>query len=85
MIDLMRLILGRKGFEVKGAAGGVEGLRMIRQEMPDLVLLDLDMEPVDGIEVMKAWLDPSVTRWRRLTRSPDLGSSSPRSARTRPW
>ena len=42
MIDLMRLILGRRGFEVKGAAGGVEGLRMIREEMPDLVLLDLD-------------------------------------------
>jgi two-component system, OmpR family, response regulator VicR len=51
MIDLMRLILGRKGFEVKGAAGGVEGLRMIRQEKPDLVLLDLMMPDMDGWEV----------------------------------
>ena len=48
MIDLIRLILGRRGFDVKGAAGGVEGLKMIRQEMPDLVLLDLMMPDMDG-------------------------------------
>ena len=51
MIDLMRLILGRRGFSVKGAAGGVEGLRMIRAERPDLVLLDLMMPDMDGWEV----------------------------------
>jgi len=51
MIDLIRLILGRRGFEVKGAAGGREGLKMIRQEMPDLVLLDLMMPDMDGWEV----------------------------------
>ncbi len=51
MIDLMRLILGRRGFDVKGASGGVEGLKMIKQEMPDLVLLDLMMPDMDGWEV----------------------------------
>ena len=51
MIDLIRLILGRRGFEVKGAAGGVEGLNMIRQDPPDLVLLDLMMPDMDGWEV----------------------------------
>jgi DNA-binding response OmpR family regulator len=51
MIDLIRLILGRRGFDVKGASGGVEGLKMIRQEMPDLVLLDLMMPDMDGWEV----------------------------------
>jgi DNA-binding response OmpR family regulator len=51
MIDLIRLILGRRGFEVKGAAGGVEGLKMIRQNPPDLVLLDLMMPDMDGWEV----------------------------------
>jgi DNA-binding response OmpR family regulator len=51
MIDLMRLILGRRGFEVKGANGGVEGLKMVRDEMPDLVLLDLMMPDMDGWEV----------------------------------
>ena len=51
MIDLMRLILGRRGFDVKGANGGVEGLKMVRDEMPDLVLLDLMMPDMDGWEV----------------------------------
>ena len=51
MIDLIRLILGRRGFEVKGATGGVEGLKMVRQEKPDLVLLDLMMPDMDGWEV----------------------------------
>ncbi len=51
MIDLIRLILGRRGFEVKGAAGGIEGLNMIRQQPPDLILLDLMMPDMDGWEV----------------------------------
>jgi DNA-binding response OmpR family regulator len=51
MIDLIRLILGRRGFEVKGATGGVEGLKMIRDEKPDLILLDLMMPDMDGWEV----------------------------------
>ena len=51
MIDLIRLILGRRGFDVKGATGGVEGLKMIRKENPDLILLDLMMPDMDGWEV----------------------------------
>ncbi len=51
MIDLVRLILGRKGFEVIGANGGIEGLETVRKERPDLVLLDLMMPDMDGWEV----------------------------------
>jgi len=51
MIDLIRLILGRRGFEVVGAAGGKEGLEKVRQQPPDLVLLDLMMPDMDGWEV----------------------------------
>jgi two-component system, OmpR family, response regulator VicR len=51
MIDLIRLILNRRGFEVKGANGGKEGLEIIRAEHPDLVLLDLMMPDMDGWEV----------------------------------
>ena len=53
MIDLVRLILGRKGFEVIGANGGVEGLEAVRREKPDLVLLDLMMPDMDGWEVYR--------------------------------
>lgn len=51
MIDLIRLILGRRGFEVYGAPGGVEGIRLVRETHPDLVLLDLMMPDMDGWEV----------------------------------
>jgi two-component system response regulator VicR len=51
MIDLVRLILGRKGFEVIGADGGIEGLEIVKKEKPDLVLLDLMMPDMDGWEV----------------------------------
>ena len=51
MIDLIKLILGRKGFELAGAMGGREGLELIRRNKPDLVLLDLMMPDMDGWEV----------------------------------
>ncbi|TET36406.1 MAG: response regulator [Anaerolineales bacterium] len=51
MIDLVRLILGRKGFTVIGANGGIEGLETVQRERPDLVLLDLMMPDMDGWEV----------------------------------
>ncbi|MEJ2209767.1 MAG: response regulator [Anaerolineae bacterium] len=53
MIELIRLILGRHGFEVEGAVGGREGLRVMRENPPDLVLLDLMMPDVDGWEVYR--------------------------------
>ena len=51
MIELIRLILGRKSFELIGAVGGREGLDKIRQIKPGLVLLDLMMPDIDGWEV----------------------------------
>lgn len=53
MIDLVRLILGRRGYEVIGANGGTEGLEVVRRELPDLVLLDLMMPDLDGWEVFQ--------------------------------
>jgi len=51
MIDLIRLILGRRGYEVEGASGGKEGLKKVQQNKPDMVLLDLMMPDMDGWEV----------------------------------
>jgi DNA-binding response OmpR family regulator len=51
IIDLIRLILGRKGYEVIGAIGGEEGLAKARSLKPDLVLLDLMMPDMDGWDV----------------------------------
>ena len=51
MIDLVKLILGRKGFDLVGAVGGPEGLETVRNLKPDLVLLDLMMPDMDGWDV----------------------------------
>jgi len=62
MIDLVRLILSRKGYEVKGAIGGRDGLDMIRSSQPDLVLLDLMMPDMDGWEVYQQIKAAEATR-----------------------
>jgi len=51
MIDLVSLILNRRGYQVKGAHGGRNGLDLVFQDMPDLILLDLMMPGMDGWEV----------------------------------
>ena len=51
MIDLVRLILGRRGYTVIGANGGREGLSLVQKEIPDLILLDLMMPDMDGWDV----------------------------------
>ena len=51
MIEMVKLILNRKGFQVIGAIGGQEGLDIIREYIPDLVLLDLMMPDIEGWDV----------------------------------
>ena len=48
MIDLVTLILNRRGYQVKGAHGGRQGLDLVQKEPPDLILLDLMMPDLDG-------------------------------------
>jgi CheY-like chemotaxis protein len=52
MIEYIKLILGRAGYDVIGADGGIEGLEVMRREKPDLILLDLMMPDMDGAEVL---------------------------------
>lgn len=53
MIDLVTLILSRRGFEVIGAHGGQKGLETVLRDPPDLVLLDLMMTDLDGWDVFQ--------------------------------
>lgn len=62
MIDLVRLILGRRGYTVMGANGGREGLDLVRKELPDLVLLDLMMPDLDGWDVYHQIKSEELTR-----------------------
>lgn len=62
MINLIQLILERKGFEVIGADGGKSGLDTVRAEKPDLILLDLMMPDMDGWEVYQKLKADEVAR-----------------------
>jgi DNA-binding response OmpR family regulator len=50
----VEFLMRREGFEVLVAHDGEEGLRRIRTEKPDLVVLDVMMPKLDGFEVCKA-------------------------------
>ena len=51
--DSLRMILEYEGYEVLGAATGQEGLALVEREAPDLVLLDIKMPGMDGLEVLQ--------------------------------
>lgn len=45
-------ILVKAGFRVETAAGGFEALNLLHRSVPDLMLLDLDMPAINGIELL---------------------------------
>jgi CheY-like chemotaxis protein len=51
--DMLARRLGRKGYEVRMAMDGQQGVRMARAEMPDLILLDMSLPFLDGWEVAR--------------------------------
>jgi len=53
LVQLCQLILEDAGYEVRGAISGTEALRLIHEDMPDLVLLDVMMPGMDGIQVCR--------------------------------
>ncbi|MGQ9501529.1 MAG: response regulator [Candidatus Oleimicrobiaceae bacterium] len=53
MVHYLSMILTRDGYEVLKAASGHEALAIVRQQSPDLVLLDVMMPGMDGFQVLK--------------------------------
>src|SRR6266404_96195 len=51
--DSLRMTLEYEGYEFIGAATGQEGLAIVEREAPDLVLLDVKMPGMDGIDVLE--------------------------------
>lgn len=50
---LLSRLLQKEGFEALGAADGEAALGLIRRESPDVILLDLKMPGMDGMEVLR--------------------------------
>jgi DNA-binding response OmpR family regulator len=53
MVELVRIILEREGYQVEGVAEGHSGINLAEQNLPDLILLDLMLPDMDGWEIYR--------------------------------
>jgi DNA-binding response OmpR family regulator len=53
LVELCQIILKEAGYRVRGAVSGHQALDMITEDMPDLILLDVMMPGMNGIEVCR--------------------------------
>lgn len=53
LVDLLRLRLEQKGFEVQSAHDGLQVFTRLEEQKPDLIILDVMMPKMDGFEVLK--------------------------------
>lgn len=61
--DAISRLLERRGFSVIKAVDGEEGLRVCRESLPDLVLMDLGLPGIDGFEATRRIkADPRTAR-----------------------
>lgn len=59
--ELIKINLELAGFEVKTAFDGTIGFALARQELPDLIILDVMMPEVDGYTVAKRIRENTIT------------------------
>ncbi|MFQ3645524.1 MAG: response regulator [Anaerolineae bacterium] len=60
-LDMLTRRLERRGFEILVAVDGAQGIEVVKQEMPDLILMDMSLPVMDGWEAT-----------RRLKADPEL-------------
>ncbi|HTS87180.1 MAG TPA: PAS domain S-box protein [Gemmatimonadales bacterium] len=61
-VDLLAETLQRRGFRPLKAYGGVDGLRLAQEQVPDAVILDLLMPDLSGFEVARRLQENEATR-----------------------
>ncbi len=62
ILELLRFNLLREGYNVSCAASGEEALRLAQSEIPDLLVQDLMLPGIDGLEVTKILKSDSRTK-----------------------
>ena len=61
IVELLTAILRYAGFDVISASRGKDALRLVKDEAPDLVLLDVMMPAMDGFEVLRRMRAEGIT------------------------
>ncbi len=80
VLDAISIVLEAKGYKVITARDGIEGLNKLKEEKPDLMILDLLMPNLDGFGVCKELKDP---RWAKYSYIPIIILSSVREEASR--
>ena len=71
LVDTIRYKLRREGYEVHVAGDGLEGLRLAQAAAPDIVVLDLMLPGLDGLEVCRQLRRQSTVPILMLTAKDD--------------
>jgi len=75
ILEAISLILESRGYQVVTAQDGIDGLNKLKEEKPDLMILDLLMPKLDGFGVCNELKDP---RWAKYAHIPIIILSSVR-------
>jgi signal transduction histidine kinase/CheY-like chemotaxis protein/HPt (histidine-containing phosphotransfer) domain-containing protein len=80
--EVARLMVGKAGHKVQAAASGEAALKMLRKRAFDLVLLDMHMTGIDGIETALAIRElPGITQPRIVALTADVSPETTRRMR----
>jgi two-component system, OmpR family, response regulator MprA len=61
IVDFIRLGMRYEGFRVSAAAGGQQGIEMAQHLIPDVIILDVMLPDLDGLQVCKRLRDQPTT------------------------
>jgi len=60
---LLRILLSREGYQIRVAEDGRAALAEVKQQLPDLILLDLDLPYIDGYEICRRLKQDPATQF----------------------
>jgi two-component system phosphate regulon response regulator PhoB len=66
LVEILTYNLTQEGFEVVSATDGQDGLRRAQRELPDLIVLDLMLPVVDGLQVCRTLRADPKTQGARI-------------------
>lgn len=67
LLDVLKYNLSKEGYRVVTAIDGLQGLEVARTEKPDLIILDIMLPKLDGLEVCRILRQEVITPILMLT------------------